>query len=440
MLMTKLSMAGVVVSTAVGLFTAGVLSQTRAGSDPAHPTSPGAKAGGAGARFNRLPAQFANRPDTKKKAANLAALKPGYVVEPPDLIRVEVAAALPGKPITGERLVRPDGKVSLGFYGDVYVAGLSTDEIKERVIDHLRKHLSDEALGLLKPVPGADRAEPVAPRDSLGVFVDVLAYNSKFYYVQGGVAAPGKIPVTGNDTVLDAINYAGGLTSAPGQATVTLVRPAPPGACCEQVLPVNLHAIVNRGDPATNHPLMPGDRVVVSRTVPLAADGPPGPARPVTILATGQGIDSLGPPSEQEVWSEVLASGKALPPIQEVARGNARIRVEKVGNHADPCKSYPLAGPCVLLHGHYRCTVEIDEPGGRRVLSAPVNRHVLSPCTEPDHPHASPGGPPVDLNTAPAPAPAAGAALERRVSEIERKLDRVIELLEKGGARPAPGG
>src|ERR1700712_2035788 len=58
---------------------------------------------------------------------------PDYVVEPPDLLLVEVLEALPGRPITGERLVRPDGKITLGFYGEIYVAGLTTDEIKEKI-------------------------------------------------------------------------------------------------------------------------------------------------------------------------------------------------------------------------------------------------------------------------------------------------------------------
>ena len=40
------------------------------------------------------------------------------MVEPPDLLIVEVLDALPGRPISGERLVRPDGKISLGFYGE----------------------------------------------------------------------------------------------------------------------------------------------------------------------------------------------------------------------------------------------------------------------------------------------------------------------------------
>ena len=47
------------------------------------------------------------------------------VVEPPDLVVVEVLEALPGRPISGERLVRPDGTISLGFYGEVPVRGLT---------------------------------------------------------------------------------------------------------------------------------------------------------------------------------------------------------------------------------------------------------------------------------------------------------------------------
>ncbi len=194
---------------------------------------------------------------------------PDYVVEPPDLLLVEVLEALPGRPITGERLVRPDGKITLGFYGELFVAGLTTDEIKEKIVLHLRKHLPDAVLGLVEEGTDEKTGEPkfkeVAPRDSNRVFVDVVAYNSKFYYVQGDVATSGKFPVTGNETVLDAINYAGGLIATAAPNNIRLVRPAPPGACCEQVLPVNLAAIVSAGDPTTNYQLMPGDRLVVYR-------------------------------------------------------------------------------------------------------------------------------------------------------------------------------
>src|SRR5262245_20755655 len=122
---------------------------------------------------------------------------PDYIVEPPDLVMVEVLEALPGRPISGERLVRPDGKICLRFYGDVYVAGLTIPEVKEKIILHLRKYINDETLGLLesdeetgepkldpqtgKPIPIKDL------RDSDRIFVDVTAYNSKNYYVLGDV-------------------------------------------------------------------------------------------------------------------------------------------------------------------------------------------------------------------------------------------------------------
>lgn len=190
---------------------------------------------------------------------------PEYVLEPPDLLRIEVLEALPGRPITGERLVRPDGKVSLDFYGDIYVAGLTVSEVKEKVIIHLRQFLPDEVLGLVEQDPDTMEFLEIPPRESNRVFVDVSSYNSKVYYIQGDVIQPGRLVLTGNETILDAINYAGGLLPTAATQNIRLVRPAPPGACCAQVLPVNLAAIVNVGDTTTNYQLMPGDRIVVYR-------------------------------------------------------------------------------------------------------------------------------------------------------------------------------
>jgi polysaccharide export outer membrane protein len=190
---------------------------------------------------------------------------PDYVVEPPDLILVEVLEALPGRQIQGERLVRPDGTISLQWYGEVYVAGLTIDQIKEKVVLHLRKYLTDETLGLTEWDEREKKYVPRDAKDSDRVFVDVSAYNSKVYYVQGDVGSPGRLTITGNETVLDAINYAGGLLPTAANQNIRLVRPAPPGACCQQVLPVNLAAIINAGDPTTNYQILPGDRLVVYR-------------------------------------------------------------------------------------------------------------------------------------------------------------------------------
>jgi RNA polymerase sigma factor (sigma-70 family) len=202
-----------------------------------------------------------------------------YVVEPPDLLLVEVLEALPGRPISGERLVRPDGKISLGFYGDVYVAGLTLPEVKEKVIRHLQQYLEDHALGITEIDehgrqgidPATNKPRSIDPKDSTTVFVDVTAYNSKPYYVQGEVVVPGRIPVTGTDTVLDGINYAGGLTSRADHSNVTLYR-----LDAEGRLPTAMHIDIDQislgDDLSTNYQLKPGDRLVVRRKPGLPTD------------------------------------------------------------------------------------------------------------------------------------------------------------------------
>src|SRR5262249_39522984 len=153
---------------------------------------------------------------------------------------------------------------------------------KEKIILHLKKFLNDDVLGLevvdtsetpSQTVPKPPRARKdsdreaaetpetpksvirkVDPKDSDRVFVDVAAWNSKYYYVQGEVASPGRLPITGNETVLDAINFANGLTPRGSAANIKLVRPAPAGECCEQTLTVDFNAILN-GNPTTNYQL-----------------------------------------------------------------------------------------------------------------------------------------------------------------------------------------
>lgn len=69
----------------------------------------------------------------------------------------------------------------------------------------------------------------------------------------------------------------------------------------------------------------------------------------------------LDPPSEAEVWAKVPKFRHGLEPIYEVQRNNVRFLIEKIGDKIDPPKIYPLAGPCQLVHCHYKCTVYFDE-------------------------------------------------------------------------------
>ena len=72
--------------------------------------------------------------------------------------------------------------------------------------------------------------------------VDIFAYNSKKYYVMTQGAGFGDnvatAPITGNETVLDAVATVGGLSQLSSKK-IWVARPAPNGVGCEQVLPVN---------------------------------------------------------------------------------------------------------------------------------------------------------------------------------------------------------
>jgi polysaccharide export outer membrane protein len=99
------------------------------------------------------------------------------------------------------------------------------------------------------------------------ISVDVQNYNSKIFYVVLDGAGAGqtvvRLPITGNETVMDAVAQVNGLTAVSSQDRIWVSRPAPDGGC-HQVLPVDWRAVVEQADPATNYQILPGDRVFVA--------------------------------------------------------------------------------------------------------------------------------------------------------------------------------
>ena len=103
--------------------------------------------------------------------------------------------------------------------------------------------------------------------DSPDASVEVRQFNSKVFYVITEGAGMGdnirRVPITGNDTVLDALSAVNGLSQL-SSTKVWVARPAPGGFGCEQILPVDYDAITHGGSTATNYQIMPGDRVFVA--------------------------------------------------------------------------------------------------------------------------------------------------------------------------------
>lgn len=146
--------------------------------------------------------------------------------------------------VTGEHLVRPDGTVSLGVYGSVYVAGSTLSSARQAIQRHLSSHMNQPE-----------------------VYVDVLAYNSKVFYIvtDGGGAGEQvfRFPCTGNETVLDALSQINGLPVVASKKDIWIARPAPPEVGYEQILKVDWNGIVRGGQSKTNYQLLPGDRLYV---------------------------------------------------------------------------------------------------------------------------------------------------------------------------------
>jgi polysaccharide export outer membrane protein len=261
-----------------------------------------------------LPAYRVEPPDVLLIDAVKVVPKPPYHVEPLDVLQVFVLGTLPDQPITGNYPVEADGTIMLGpAYGSVKVTGLTLAEAREAVTEHLKNTLTAPEVSVsLAESAGKQQisGEHLVGPDgtvNLGVYgsvyvagmtlgeareaieaalsefldepevaVDVFAYNSKVYYVVTEGAGMGdqlqRVPITGNETVLDAISAINGLSRVSSK-TIWVARPAPPdGSCCAQILPVNWRAIVDAADTSTNWQLLPGDRVFVAEDKLIALD------------------------------------------------------------------------------------------------------------------------------------------------------------------------
>jgi polysaccharide export outer membrane protein len=177
---------------------------------------------------------------------------PPYRVGPPDILLVESTEGVKETQlIRGQHLVRPDGTINVGIYGSVYVNGMTTDQVREAVSRAIHAR-----------VPNA-KFEDVLNNTS----VDVIAYNSQVYYVITDGGGFGEqvvaVPVTGRETVLDALAKINGLSPVSSRRHIWVARRVGDGNAHEQKLPVDWIGITQHGQIETNYQIMPGDRVYV---------------------------------------------------------------------------------------------------------------------------------------------------------------------------------
>ena len=204
-------------------------------------------AGRRGAESAKQPAVAGNQGDSRCGARAGAGgrelakeLLPTHIVAAGDTLLVQPVELDSPVRLPPDQAVQPDGTIDLGVYGRPIVAGKTLPQIETQIKDIIAAH---------------DKGKPSA------VTVRLIGRPTQVFYVLGEVNAPA-FPITGRETVLDAIIAAGGVTRRASLGNIVLARPTLPDGC-RIVFPVCYRYIMQLGDTTTNYQLQPGDRVFV---------------------------------------------------------------------------------------------------------------------------------------------------------------------------------
>lgn len=176
------------------------------------------------------------KPEARPRAAESAsALTPaGYVIGPEDVLKILFWG---DEKMSGEVVVRPDGKISTPLLNDIQAAGLTPDQLRLRINDEASHYIED---------PNAT--------------VVVKQINSRKVFITGEVEKPGAYTLTGPMTVLQLIANAGGFREYARRDGIVIMRTE--GGRQVQ-LAFNYIEVVRGKKLQQNVELKPGDTVVV---------------------------------------------------------------------------------------------------------------------------------------------------------------------------------
>jgi polysaccharide export outer membrane protein len=156
-----------------------------------------------------------------------------YTIGPGDQLDISVWKE---PSLSGNVAVRPDGFVTLPLVNEIQVVGLTTAQLREVLEKKYQEYVTSP---------------------TVMVRVEKIASNEIF--LVGEVNKPGAYPLTGNDTILQLLTRAGGLTTFADRDSIRIVRRV--GEKVTEYI-VDYDAIL-KGDLKQDILLRPGDRVIV---------------------------------------------------------------------------------------------------------------------------------------------------------------------------------
>ncbi|MGH7219485.1 MAG: polysaccharide biosynthesis/export family protein [Nitrospiraceae bacterium] len=187
------------------------------------------------------PSQNQTQPTEQPKAAPAPTVPgavvppPGYVIGPEDVLSVLFWRE---KDLSADVIVRPDGMISLPLINDIQAAGLTTDQLREKVMAEANKFVED---------PNAT--------------VVVKQINSRKVFITGQVSKPGSYSLIGPMNVLQLIAMAGGLLEFADRSRISIMRTDEKGN--PVAYSFNYSWVIDRKNLRQNIELKPGDTVLV---------------------------------------------------------------------------------------------------------------------------------------------------------------------------------
>jgi polysaccharide export outer membrane protein len=191
---------------------------------------------------------------TQRPAAAQTQLQPGSLLNnssaqsasdapigPRDVIEVKVYQ---DPNLYTKMTVTDDGRITMPLLGKVDVSGLTPSELEVRIKTMLEAKYINKA----------------------DVSVSVLEAGSKPISVIGAVTRPGRIGITGNITLIQAITQAGGLANGYGRQLYVLRTAA--NGLTEQIA-VDIDDLMVNGNPDLNLPLRANDVINVPIDTPI---------------------------------------------------------------------------------------------------------------------------------------------------------------------------
>ena len=191
------------------------------------------------------PARPAAPAATGTSPADLAAPKPSaeakipgtapvdtktYVIGAEDVIFVKVWR---DNDVSGQFLVRPDGRISVPLIGDVTATDHTPEQLEKDIADRLSKFIKD-------------------PQVNVGI----ISVGSKKYFILGEVNRPGAFPLVVPTNVLEALVNAGGFRDFANQTKILILRG-------DKVFTFNYRQVTRGKKTEQNILLEPGDKIIV---------------------------------------------------------------------------------------------------------------------------------------------------------------------------------